>query len=290
MIFHSPTASTQVSRVERGISRELSDALAIEEPLELRLDFADPQGRRRQKSLSVTMRTPGHDVELALGFLLTEGVLDPARPREAQVVSARHCGPAQPHLGHSNVIKITLQGGVEVRLQTLERNFFTTSSCGICGKASIDALRLRSASQLSQMQDIDFHVPSELVPRLPMLLRGAQEVFSTTGGLHASGLFDEAGNLLALREDVGRHNALDKVIGWAFEAQRLPLKRSVLVLSGRISFELVQKAAVAGVPVIVAVGAPSTLALQLAQEANLTLIGFTREDRFNVYHGGARLT
>jgi FdhD protein len=279
-----------MSRIEHGVERAAEDALAIEEPLELRLDFRLPGGARTQKRLSVTMRTPGHDEDLALGFLLTEGVLSSARPAAEQVISVKHCGPAQPHLGHSNVVKVVLQDTVEVRLATLERNFFTTSSCGICGKASIDALRLTAGVEFSKWQDTDFTLPTPLVTRLPDFLRDAQAIFASTGGLHASGLFDADGQLQALREDVGRHNALDKVIGWAFQAGRLPLKRSILMLSGRVSFELVQKAAQAGIPVIVAVGAPSTLALQLAIEANLTLIGFTRGERFNVYHGGARLT
>jgi FdhD protein len=290
VIFHSPTATTQLSRIENGVGRLEEDALAIEEPLELRLDFKPPGAPRVQKSLSVTMRTPGHDLDLALGFLLTEGVLSTAIKPEQQVVSVEHCGPAQRHLGHSNVVKVVLHDTVEVKLATLERNFFTTSSCGICGKASIDALRLKDGVELAKWQDIDFTLPTRLVTRLPDFLRDAQAIFATTGGLHASGLFDAGGQLQVLREDVGRHNALDKVIGWAFQAGRLPLKRSILMLSGRVSFELVQKAAMAGIPVIVAVGAPSTLALQLAIEANLTLIGFTRGERFNVYHGGARLT
>ena len=289
MIFANSTASVQVSRIENGSKQIFTDSLAVEEPLEMRLDYQDSPQSRKQKSISITMRTPGHDLDLAVGFLVTEGILNPHLSPQEQLQSVQHCGPAQAHLGHSNVVKIVLGDKVPVGLFSLERNFYTTSSCGVCGKASIEALRLKSGADLAKLHGDKCKIAAGLIPRLPEVLREAQDLFSTTGGLHASGLFNAKGELEILREDVGRHNALDKVIGWAFQAGRLPLKNSILVLSGRISFELVQKAAMAGLPVIVAVGAPSSLALQLAEEADITLIGFTRGERFNVYCGESRL-
>lgn len=289
MEFHSPLATVSVSRFENGVAQSQTDALAIEEPLEIRLDYQVGDLPRVQKSISITMRTPGHDFDLALGFLVTEGILTPGLLAQDQVVSTAYCGPTQPHLGHSNVVKIVLAPQVKFNLGTLERSFYTTSSCGVCGKASIDALRLKSGAELKLLQKTSIRLAKNSIPELPQRLLEAQKVFASTGGLHASGLFSSAGELSILREDVGRHNALDKVIGWAFQKNQLPLDTSILVLSGRISFELVQKAAMAGIPIIVAVGAPSSLAVQLAEEANITLVGFTRGQRFNVYTGGDRI-
>lgn len=289
----SPSVATvPMSRIDHGQKISQTDCLAIEEPLETRLDYLDHKANppiRQQRNLAMTMRTPGHDFDLAIGFLVTEGILNPQKKATEQIVRTEYCGPAQPHLGHSNIVKITLHEAVEIRWQSLERNFYTTSSCGVCGKASIDALRLKTKAQLAELRGPGFQFPAGLITSLPDRLRESQEIFQSTGGLHASGLFNLNGELEILREDVGRHNAVDKVIGRAFQENRLPLKNSVLVLSGRISFELVQKAAMAGIPMIVAVGAPSSLALQLAQEADITLAGFTRGERYNVYSGEERL-
>lgn len=286
----------EIVRVTLDQQSTCPDIIAVEEPLEIRLDFAHYGSDisastidRKQKSVSVTMRTPGHDFELALGFLLTEGVLSAQVPMTRQILNVHHCGPAIAGRAYRNVVKIVLDPSVRVPWQTLERNFYTTSSCGVCGKASIEALRLRSGADLVQLHGEPKRIAKSLIPLLPERLRVAQEVFSATGGLHASGLFSNAGELQVLREDVGRHNALDKVIGWSFTEGKLPLRDSLLVLSGRISFELVQKAAMAGISSIVAVGAPSSLALQLAREVDILLIGFTRGERFNVYHGENRL-
>lgn len=270
------------------------DRLAIEEPLEIRLDYPNNTASidlgakaREQKSVSITMRTPGNDNELALGFLFTEGLLEHAD----QVSSVAHCGPALSYLGHSNVMKVVLEGSgfSESQLKSLERNFYTTSSCGVCGKSSIDALKTQNKFTASLNRQSGPTVSKKVLIALPDTLRKAQAVFESTGGLHASGLFSAEGELLSLREDVGRHNALDKVIGDAFLRRQLPLENVVLMLSGRISFELVQKASMAGIRFIAAVGAPSSLAVELAKETDMTLVGFLRGDNFNVYSGDWRL-
>jgi FdhD protein len=294
MIFKNGQAQIHISRIEEGQRLEKVDFLAIEEPLEIRLDYAVSETERNQKSVSITMRTPGDDRDLAIGFLLTEGILDPKKSFSHQIDSADHCGPVsgpvQLSFGHSNVFKIMIKNTVELNLRTLERNFYTTSSCGVCGKASIEALKLKDSEKLKELRgETHLSLSATFVQSLPERLRKSQELFQSTGGLHASGLFDSSGNLIVLREDVGRHNALDKVIGWAFQQGKLPLSHSILVLSGRISFELVQKASMAGIPAIVAVGAPSSLALQLAEEVGMTLIGFVRNERFNIYSGAQRV-
>ena len=232
--------------------RTETDEVAAEEPLEIRVN-----GR----AVAVTMRTPGHDEELALGFCLSEGI----QPRSASL---------PPDLA-ANTVEVDVPGFDPARLA---RSFYTTSSCGVCGKGALEAVAVEAPRVES-----DLIVPAGLIATLPDRLRTGQEAFAATGGLHATGLFDEAGELLALREDVGRHNAMDKVIGWAFGRQLLPLGRSILCVSGRLSFELVQKAAVAGCPLLVAVGAPSTLAVDLARDRGITLCGFVREGRTNVY-------
>ena len=228
------------------------DELATEEPLEIRVN-----GR----PVAVTMRTPGHDEELALGFLVAEGI----RPSDVSL-------PADLA---ANTVEATAQGFDPERLA---RSFYTTSSCGICGKGALEAIAVEAPRVTSELQ-----VPASLVAVLPDRLRGRQDGFAATGGLHATGLFDPEGALLCLREDVGRHNAMDKVIGWATREGLLPLERHVLCVSGRLSFELVQKAAVAGCPLVVAVGAPSTLAVDLARDRGITLCGFVRDGRLNVY-------
>jgi FdhD protein len=269
------------------------DRLAAEEPLEIRLDFEGSSGERMQKSISITMRTPNatlqNDAELAVGFLFTEGVIH----SHQDVTNVTYCGPALPHLGHSNVIKITLASSQllsqPLKLKSLERNFYTTSSCGVCGKASIDALKTQNEFITAISRDTGPVVSAALISSLHEKLRHAQNVFESTGGLHASALFTATGDLLSLREDVGRHNALDKLIGESFLAERLPLQDSILFLSGRISFELVQKAAMAGIRFIAAVGAPSSLAVELGAQLQMTLLGFVRGSTFNSYHGEWRV-
>lgn len=261
-----------------GAHRKLDD-LAAEEPLELRVDG---------KPLSVTMRTPGHDVELAHGFLLTEGVLGSA----ADVSTARYCDSFDGRPGEErgrntyNVLDVALAAGVEPPDAGIDRNFYTTSSCGVCGKASLDAVRRKT--RFSPAAD-PLTVTPALLSALPDALRGAQKLFDSTGGLHAAGLFTGSGELLVAREDVGRHNAVDKVLGWALLDGRVPAAGTVLMVSGRASFELVQKAAMAGVPMLAAVSAPSSLAVELADDAGVTLVGFLRGETMNVYAHAQRI-
>jgi FdhD protein len=263
-----------VLRLGPGGARREIDSLAAEEPLEVRVNGAP---------ISVTMRTPGHDVELAHGFLLTEGVLGAA----ADVSAARYCDSVDERGRNTyNVLDVTLAPGVEPPDTGVERNFYTTSSCGVCGKASLDAVRLKT--RFSPADDPTRVTPAVL-STLPDALRAAQKIFSSTGGLHAAGLFEPSGALLVAREDVGRHNAVDKVLGWALLAGRVPAAATVLMVSGRASFELVQKAVMAGVPVLAAVSAPSSLAVELANDAGLTLVGFLRGETMNVYSGGQRV-
>ena len=252
------------------------DTLAAEEPLEIRVAGAP---------LAVTMRTPGHDVELAAGFLVSEAVIAAAE----EFRSAIHCGG--PGTGGAineyNVLDVALAPGVTPPSPEVTRNFYTTSSCGMCGKASIDAVR--TVSRFDVRAD-PVSVDPERIVALPDRLRAGPAVFEKTGGLHAAALFDAgSGELLVLREDVGRHNAVDKVIGWALLHGRLPLRGTVLQVSGRASFELVQKAVMAGIPVLSAVSAPSSLAVELAEEAGLTLLGFVRGDHMNVYSRADRV-
>jgi FdhD protein len=251
------------------------DALAVEEPMELRVD-----GR----PLAVTMRTPGDDVELAHGFLLTEGVIAGAE----DLTAARYCDSVDDTGANTyNVLDVTLAPGVDPPAAGVERNFYTTSSCGVCGKASLDAVRLRT--RFPPAGD-PVRVDADTLYGLPDALRDAQRIFDSTGGLHAAGLFTADGTLLAAREDVGRHNAVDKVLGWALLHGRVPASGCVLMVSGRASFELVQKAAMAGVPVLAAVSAPSSLAAELAVDAGMTLVGFLRGTAMNVYAGAERIT
>ncbi|MFD6611626.1 formate dehydrogenase accessory sulfurtransferase FdhD [Micromonospora chalcea] len=254
------------------------DTLAAEEPLEIRVGAAGP-GRRRP--LAVTMRTPGDDLDLAIGFLLTEGLIRSA----ADVHTAQLCAGAETPNTY-NVVDVVLTPGVPEPVTDPSRNFYTTSSCGVCGKASIESVRTRSRFAV---RDDPLTVTAELLAALPDRLRAAQRAFDRTGGLHAAGLFTADGEMVVLREDVGRHNAVDKVIGWATREGRLPLAGHVLLVSGRASFELTQKAWMAGVPLLAAVSAPSTLAVELAEEAGMTLVGFLRGPTMNVYTGAARI-
>src|SRR2546421_5161171 len=247
-----PYAAASVEVVRHPGGEAERDEVAVEEPLEIRVN-----GR----AIAVTMRTPGHDEELALGFLVSEGFT----PTKAAV-------PADLA---ANTIAAE---AADVDFDRLERNFYTSSSCGVCGKGALEAVAVEAPRVESDLQ-----LDAALVAALPDRLRAAQPAFEATGGLHATGLFDERGELLCLREDVGRHNAMDKVIGWAFRERRLPLADAILCVSGRLSFELVQKAAVAGCPLLVAVGAPSSLAVDLARDRGITLCGFVRDGRVNVY-------
>lgn len=257
------TDRRRVVRVDDSRVVERPDTLAVEEPLEIRADG---------KPLAVTMRTPGHDVDLALGFLLTEGLVGPDG-----VHSAINCA--------DNVVDVTLTEALPD--DTTARGFYVNSSCGICGKASIDAL---TTVQRWPVADDVFAIATDVLVSLPDKMREAQKTFDRTGGLHAAGLFTTSGDLLCIREDVGRHNAVDKVIGWALTNDRLPLRETVLQVSGRASFELVQKALMAGIPVMAAVSAPSSLAVEMATGAGQTLVGFLRGTSFNVYADAGRLS
>lgn len=280
-------SKTTVRRITSGIEHEKSDdVLAVEEPLEIRLGFPD----RKHKAVSITMRTPGEDGEIAVGFLFTEGIIRSAD----QVRQIRHCGLKIGKMKgtvdrvaalNSNTIRVDLAEGVELDLKKLERHFYTTSSCGVCGKSSIEALQAHA----KPIADPGFRVASDIIHRMPKQLRDVQDVFERTGGLHASALFNADGSLDIVREDVGRHNALDKVIGAKFLESQLPLSDKVLLVSGRASFELVQKALMAGIPILAAVGAPSSLAVELADEFGMTLVGFVRDGRFNIYCGEQRI-
>jgi len=253
-----------ILKVEDRSSLAVHDLLAVEEPLEIRLS---------DKTVSITMRTPGQDSELAAGFLFTEGIV---RDRD-QILDIQ---------ASKNSATVRLNAGVEVDFERMERHFYTTSSCGVCGKASIDALRIQGCPMLPNDA---FAAASDVIHGLPGTLRSDQQVFDRTGGLHGAALFDSAGTLLMAREDVGRHNAVDKVIGAEFLAGRLPLADRLLLVSGRASFELTQKALMAGIPILAAVGAPSSLAVETARRFNMTLLGFVRDGRFNIYSGASRI-
>ena len=252
-------------RVAAGGAVATRDFVAREEPLEIQL---------RGVSLAVVMRTPGHDDELVRGFLVTERVVG----RAADIAAIRHCRVVSDPAAEDNVVAVTLRDGVHVDLEALRRNLFANASCGVCGKASID-----SALAVAPPLDDRSRVSAALVSGLAAQLAAAQPTFARTGGLHAAGLFAADGALLVAREDIGRHNAVDKVIGWALARDRLPLAGHLLMVSGRISFEIAQKALAARIPVVAAVSAPSSLAVELAESAGLTLIGFLRNGRFNVY-------
>jgi FdhD protein len=270
-------AYAPISRVFSNRREDHTDSLAIEEPLEIRLRLPG----EKHRAISITMRTPGDDAELAAGFLFTEGILKTAD----QVAEIRHCGLPDKDKNIQNTIVVELKETIDIDLKKMERNFYTTSSCGVCGKSSIEALHTGAKKIAAN----GFHFGAEMLHRLPGILRASQKVFEQTGGLHASALFNAAGELEIVREDVGRHNALDKVIGAKFLAGEAPLDDKILLVSGRASFELVQKALMAGIPVLAAVGAPSSLAVELAKEFEMTLAGFVRDDRFNIYCGGERI-
>jgi FdhD protein len=264
-------AKHDTRKIVQGVTHaEAPDELAVEEPLEIRID---------DEAIAVTMRTPGDDFELAAGFLRTEGIFN--APEE--IGAMRYCGE-EKHPSYRNVINVTPATGVHLDLSRLKRNFYATSSCGICGKAAIENIRTEAKTLTGK-----FRVKLDVFYRLGTAMRSAQTVFEKTGGLHAAGIFDLHGALLDLREDIGRHNATDKAIGRMFLDRKLPLDRHILMVSGRASFEIMQKALMAGLPIVAAVSAPSSLAVEFARESNMTLVGFLRADQFNVYAGAERL-
>ena len=254
---------TKITRFEDGLRRDDDDIVAVEEPLEIRVN---------DKPVSITLRTPGEDFDLAAGFLFSESILK----AHDEIESIRHWGSP-------NVVRVGTRPDVQLDLERLQRHFYSTSSCGVCGKVSIDALRVHVRPIESELR-----IDHSVLASLPEKLRASQTAFDATGGIHAAGIFDARGELLRIREDVGRHNAVDKVIG-SFFREGADLSEHVLVVSGRSSFEIVQKALVARIPMLVAVGAPSSLAIDLARELNLTLLGFVRDGRFNVYSAGERV-
>jgi FdhD protein len=268
------TARRKVRHIEGESQVERMETLAAEEPLEIRLD-GEP--------IAVTMRTPGDDFDLVAGFALSEGLIS----KPCDLAGLRYCAGADADGRNTyNVIDLVLSDDAAPSAPSVSRNFYTTSACGVCGKASIEAVRVSSSYDLTAD---DVSVGPGLLAGLPERLRAAQKVFASTGGLHAAGLFDAAGQMLVLREDVGRHNAVDKVVGWAVRDNRLPLSGTVLMVSGRASFELTQKAYLAGIPVLAAVSAPSTLSVEFAESVGMTLVGFLRGESMNVYTGAARV-
>lgn len=262
-----------ILKVENGVHLPFDDLVVIEAPLEIQIRYFS-KGKWLKKSLAVTMRTPGNDKDLAIGFLFSEGIVG----RISDIVSVDEIA--------QNVLIVNLLESVPIEMETLERNFYTTSSCGICGKTSID--KLAKTSCFFPQRALPKILTDTLIT-LPLLLRNIQSLFDQTGGIHAAAIFSSEGQLITWAEDVGRHNALDKLLGICLQNGQIPLRKEVLLLSGRISFELVQKAMMVGVPIIAAVGAPSSLAIELAEEAGITLIGFLKADRFNVYCGEDRL-
>ncbi len=273
-ITQEQQSQSTILRQTRSGRDVVEDTLAVEEPLEIRLGYTDSQRGRLHKSVSITMRTPGHDRALALGFLYTENILTSAS-QVAGIDDTR-----------DNVIRIELREDVVLDLGRLERHFYTTSSCGICGKASLEALSLKGQEAV---HDSDFQISAAALHGLATSLRQSQPLFAATGGNHGVGVFDMAGNLGMVMEDVGRHNAMDKLIGQLLLDQALPLQHQGILVSGRASFELMQKALMARAPLLAAVGAPSSLAVELAQEFNMTLVGFLGAERFNIYHGADRI-
>lgn len=275
MALHHPGVTTvAITSIDAGSISSECDEVSIEEPLEIDL-VVHHEGRPQRRSIAVTMRTPGNDLELAAGFLFTEGIIR----REDDIEDIRALS--------ANVVQVTLRPTIQVDIAKLDRHSFVSSSCGVCGKRSIAAV---FAARHYQLQSGLPQIESEIVNALPRAQRAAQANFQRTGGIHATALFDAAGHLCSLYEDVGRHNALDKLIGAELLAGRLPLTNRIVLVSGRASFELIQKASMAGVPVLAAVGAPSSLAISLARQSAMTLLGFVRDDRFNIYADTGRIT
>lgn len=280
-----PRGATRAVRIRRyrdaggpDDARSEKDAVAIEEPLEIRVSWRSPEGGPATETLAVTMRTPGDDFDLVAGFLHGEGLV----PEPGALVELTYCSSGEQRY---NVVEARLRAGVVFDLESVRRNFYTTSSCGVCGKASLDAVEAQGCTPLPD----GFRAPAALLAALPGLLEEGQGVFRRTGGLHAAALFDVDGRCRVVREDVGRHNAVDKAIGQTLLRRGLPAAERILVVSGRASFEIVQKAVAAGVPVVVAVGAPSSLAVELSTRFNQTLVGFARDGGFNAYAAPERI-
>lgn len=277
----SNSLALTISEIRDQSRQSRQDQVAVEEPLEIRLGYESPDGRT-ESSISVTMRTPGNDEELATGFLFTESII-----RETtDIAFVKPCGPPAPDSGNTNVVRVELEAGVDVDLDRLKRHFYTTSSCGVCGKTSIDALRVSAAKQPASDKT---RFDRRILTALPDKLRAAQKIFDETGGLHAAAAFSTTGELVFVREDVGRHNAVDKVVGALLSRDMLPANDLGLLVSGRASFELVQKAVMAGMPLLAAISAPSSLAVDLAREFNMTLLGFLRGNTFNIYSAEERI-
>jgi FdhD protein len=268
----TPVTAASILRVDAGTSSAAEDILVAEEPLEIRLGYG-PEEDRRETRLSVTMRTPGNDEELALGFLFTEGIISD----RSQALRVAYCESVKDE-ERGNVVRVELRPDIDIDPSKWQRNFYSTSSCGVCGKSSIESVHTQCSVAMGKAPQLD----AALITALPDRMRQAQTVFKHTGGIHAAALFSAKGELLILREDIGRHNAVDKVVGALIQQDR-STDGTILLVSGRAGFELVQKCAMAGIPVMAAVGAPSSLAVQLARESGLTLIGFLRGDRYNVY-------
>lgn len=277
---NSKVKAVSIVRIKEGVSEETPDILAVEEPLEIRIAWLD-NGTWKDKNLAVTMRTPGNDLELVLGFLFTEGIIS----SYADVDQIWHCERVEKEAEKGNVVKVKLSKTATFEFEKLNRNFYTTSSCGVCGKSSIESIN----QTCSPIQPKNIKVRTDVITQLVSVIESEQAVFKHTGGIHASALFNLNGDLLELREDVGRHNALDKIIGTELFKNNTPLTESILLVSGRASFELVQKAVMAGIPIICAVGAPSSLAYDLAKSNNLTLVGFLKPNKFNIYCGEERV-
>jgi len=273
--------AVDINKVSPGLSLPCADNVAVEEPLEIRLGYSTPDGRAT-RSISITMRTPGNDNELAAGFLCSESIIRSA----GDIASIEVCGPPAPDSGNHNVVKVELSPDVAVDLARLQRHFYTTSSCGVCGKTSLDALRVIGVESMHGNRTT---FDKDMLISIPDKLRSSQTIFDKTGGLHAAAAFDTSGDLIVTMEDVGRHNAVDKVVGMLLLDGRLPAADFGIMVSGRASFELMQKTLVAGIPLLAAVSAPSSLAVQLANDFAMTLVGFLRSDTFNIYAGEQRI-
>jgi FdhD protein len=279
--LRASSKSIEIDKVRGTTRTRRSDDVAVEEPLEIQIGASNAAGSAA-KSVSITMRTPGDDIDLSLGFLAGESIIK----HRKDVAKVAHVGPVAADSGLRNSVRIELNPDVDIDLARLERHFYTTSSCGVCGKTSLDALRVGAPPASTAT----FSIAQDRLIGLVAKLRERQRVFQTTGGLHAAAAFDSRGDLLLVREDVGRHNAVDKVIGALFAEGSLPADNLGILVSGRASFELMQKTLVAGMQMLVAVSAPSSLAVELAREFDLTLVGFLRESDFNVYSGANRIT
>ena len=279
--MNDQSLSITVNKIRGDSKKSVEDCVSVEEPLEIRLGYSTPKGRTA-KSISITMRTPGNDKELAIGFLYSESIITCS----SDILSVEHSGYTSPDTGNHNIVRVDLANHVVIDINRLQRHFYTTSSCGVCGKSSLDALWVTGA----KTQDINhIQFKKTILIAIPDALRNLQQAFNQTGGLHAAAAFDSQGEMLVVHEDIGRHNAVDKVIGTLLRQNKLPANDLGLIVSGRASFELMQKTLIAGIPLLAAVSAPSSLAVQLAKEFNITLIGFLRGDAFNIYSAGERI-